>query len=216
MSTSGSLLPVVLRGARPGELPAVRWPRPVVPSAQLVDHRAVTTTRSTRLLQPWQRHSEPGPAARAEAVVAPPWTNRPGCARSRQGTEFAVSRLRASRVTFVRRQRPYRRSPRSRSRGCCSARAKRSSRPCRHTRCSLSSEPAARWVSRRVLAMPGNASARSNRRLAPPSRCGGYAFTAALATNGHAPRDRRQVDDGFHTFGPGCRWTRRMGSAKSA
>ena len=29
MSTSGSLLPVVLRGARPGELPVVRWPRPV-------------------------------------------------------------------------------------------------------------------------------------------------------------------------------------------
>ena len=53
MSTSGSLLPVVLRGARPGELPVARWPRPVVPSAQLVDHRAVTTTRSTRLLQPW-------------------------------------------------------------------------------------------------------------------------------------------------------------------
>ena len=56
MSTSGSLLPVVLRGARPGELPVVRWPRPVVLSAQLVDHRSVTTTRSTRLLEPWQRH----------------------------------------------------------------------------------------------------------------------------------------------------------------
>ena len=58
MSTSGSLLPVVLRGARPGELPVVRWPRPVVPSAQLVDHRAVTTTRSTRLLQPWRTSSQ--------------------------------------------------------------------------------------------------------------------------------------------------------------
>ena len=32
---------------------------------------AVTATRPTRLPQPWQRHSEPGPAARAEAVVAP-------------------------------------------------------------------------------------------------------------------------------------------------
>ena len=40
MSTSGSLLPVVLRGARPGELPVVRWLPPVVPSAQLVDHGA--------------------------------------------------------------------------------------------------------------------------------------------------------------------------------
>ena len=86
-----------------------------------------------------QRHSEPGPAARAEAVVAPPGTNRPGCARSRQGTEFAESRFRASRVTFVRRQRPYRRSSRSRSSGCCSARAKRSSHRCRDKRCSVSS-----------------------------------------------------------------------------
>jgi len=87
----------------------------------------------------WQRHSEPGPAARAEAVVASPGTNRPGCARSRQGTEFPESRFRASRVTFVRRQRPYRRSPRSRSRGYCSARAKRSSHRCRDKRCSVSS-----------------------------------------------------------------------------
>ena len=78
--------------------------------------------RVARCMRPWQRHSEPGPAARAEAVVAPPGTNRPGCARSRQGTEFAESRFRASRVTLVRRQRPYRRSPRSRSSGCCSAR----------------------------------------------------------------------------------------------
>ncbi len=89
---------------------------------------------------PWQRHSEPGPAARAEAVVAPPRTKRPGCARSRQGTEFAESRFRASRVTFVRRQRPHRRSPRSRSSGCCSARAKRSSHRCRDKRCSVSDQ----------------------------------------------------------------------------
>ena len=104
---------------------------------------AVTATPLARLPQPWQRHSEPGPAARAEAVVAPPGTNRPGCARSRQGTEFAESRFRASRATFVRRHRPYRRSPRSRSRGCCSARAKRSSHRCRDTRCSVSSIPTA-------------------------------------------------------------------------
>ena len=100
---------------------------------------AVTATLPTRLPQAWQRHSEPGPAARAEAVVAPPGTNRPGCARSRQGTEFAESRFRASRVTFVRRQRPFRPSPRSRSSGCCSARAKRSSHRCRDKRCSVSS-----------------------------------------------------------------------------
>jgi len=68
--------------------------------------------------------------------VAPPGTNRPGCARSRQGTECAESRFRASRVTFVRRQRPYRRSPRSRSSGCCSARAERSS-----DRCAISAAP---------------------------------------------------------------------------
>ena len=99
MSTSGSLLPVVLRGARPGELPVVRWPQPVVPSAQLVDHRAVTTTRSTRLLQPWQRHSEVGAAASAEAVVP-----RPARARSDGGDcdsapEFAGRRLPASVIT---------------------------------------------------------------------------------------------------------------------
>ena len=70
MSTSGSLLPVVLRGARPGELPVVRWPRPVVPSAQLVDHGAVTTTRSTRLLQPWQSASRPRRSQASRAIVS--------------------------------------------------------------------------------------------------------------------------------------------------
>jgi len=119
----------------------------------------VTATRSTRLPQSWQRHSEPGPAARAEAVVAPPGTNRPGCARSRQGTEFAESRFRASRATFVRRQRPYRRSPRSRSRGCCSARAKRSSHRCRDKRCSVSSIAGTRSAVRLAPARPGKAGA---------------------------------------------------------
>ena len=75
------------------------------------------------LAQAWQRHSEPGAAAGAEAVVAPPGPTRPGCARSRQGTEFAGSRFRSSTVTFVRRHRPYQRLPRSGSPGCCSARA---------------------------------------------------------------------------------------------
>ena len=85
----------------------------------------------------------------------PPGTNRPGCARSRQGTELAESRFQASRVTFVRRQRPYRRSPRSRSKGCFSARAKRSSHRCRDKRCSVSGHenPASRVLRvRRVLA----------------------------------------------------------------
>ena len=72
MSTSGSLLPVVLRGARPGELPVVRWPRPVVPSAQLVDHRAVTTTRSTRLLQPWQGDHRASGGRGARAIARDP------------------------------------------------------------------------------------------------------------------------------------------------
>ena len=108
---------------------------------------AVVRAGGSARLHPWQRHSDPGPAARAEAVVAPPGTNRPGCARSRQGTEFAESRFRASRVTFMRRQRPYRRSLRSRSSGCCSARAKRSSHRCRDKRCSVSSIPQARrWL----------------------------------------------------------------------
>jgi hypothetical protein len=37
---------------------------------------AVTATRSTRLSHPWQRHSEPGAAARSEAVVARPGPTR--------------------------------------------------------------------------------------------------------------------------------------------
>ena len=121
-------------------------------------HAAVRRPAARRL-SAWQRHSEPGPAARAEAVVAPPGTNRPGCARSRQGTEFAESRFRASRVTFVRRQRPFRRSPRSRSSGCCSARAKRSSHRCRDKRCSVSSGPAASSVAIRACAAPDEAAA---------------------------------------------------------
>ena len=54
--------------ARPGERLVV--PRPVVPSAQFVERRGVTATWSMRLLQPWQRHSEAGAAARTRAVVA--------------------------------------------------------------------------------------------------------------------------------------------------
>ena len=54
--------------ARPGERLVV--PRPVVPSAQFVERRGVTATWSMRLLQPWQRHSEAGAAARTKAVVA--------------------------------------------------------------------------------------------------------------------------------------------------
>ncbi len=120
--------------SRPAQAAATELCRP------LARRRRQAPAASTRpLLRSWQRHSEPGPAARAEAVVAPPGPNRPGCARSRQGTEFAESRFRARRVTFVRRQRPYRRSPRSRSRGCCSARAKRPPHRCRDKRCSVSS-----------------------------------------------------------------------------
>ena len=99
---------------------------------------------------------------RAEAVVATPGTNRPGCARSRRGTEFAESRFQASRVTFVRRQRPYRRSPRSRSRRCCSARAKRSSHRCRDKRCSVSS---------RARAESRTTAARCQTRSVGPTQC---------------------------------------------
>jgi hypothetical protein len=91
------------------------------------------------LSRSWQRHSEPGPVRESRSSRGAHGTNRPGCARSQQGTEFPESRFRASRVTFVRRQTPYRRSPRSRSRGWCSARAKRSSHRCRDKRCSVSS-----------------------------------------------------------------------------
>ena len=95
-----------------------RLPADTAPVRARIAANAIARPGWPRRSRSWQRHSEPGPAARVEAVVAPPGTNRPGCARSRQGTEFAESRFRASRVTFVRRQRPYRRSPRSRSSGC--------------------------------------------------------------------------------------------------
>jgi hypothetical protein len=90
------------------------------------------------LLLTRRRHSEAGAAARAEAVV-----ERPGRARldvtDRSRTSRPLDRQsRASTVTFMRRQRPYRRSSRSRSRRCCSARAKRSSHRCRDKRCSNS------------------------------------------------------------------------------
>jgi hypothetical protein len=71
--------------------------------------------------------------------VRPLGRARPRCARSRQGTEFAGSRFRSSTVKFVRRHGPSQRPPRSRSRGCCSARAERSSDRCRDKRCSVSS-----------------------------------------------------------------------------
>jgi hypothetical protein len=90
MSTSGSLLPVVLRGARPGELPVVRRPRPVVPSAQLVDDRAVTTTR---LLQPW-RCDRPLQHRRT-ALMSPKRSPAPGLLRSgkRSSARGAASAL---------------------------------------------------------------------------------------------------------------------------
>ena len=111
-----------VREARRRE-PAVACQQPSVYGAHKSGIAGGTATNSARLSQPWQRHSEAGAAARAEAVVAPPGPTRPGCARSRQGTEFAGSRFRSSTVTFVRRHRPYQRLPRSGSPGCCSARA---------------------------------------------------------------------------------------------
>jgi hypothetical protein len=47
--------------ARPGELPVVCRRPPVMPSAQIVDHRAGATTRSTGLVQPWRcNHADAG------------------------------------------------------------------------------------------------------------------------------------------------------------
>jgi hypothetical protein len=84
---------------------------------QSCERSATASRRSSRpplLLQPWQRYSEAGAAARAEAVVRPQGRARAGCARSRQDTEFAGSRFRSSTVKFVRRHGPSQRSPRSR------------------------------------------------------------------------------------------------------
>ena len=80
---------------RPALPPGEPIHRPRGPSSTVARtatrRRTIASWRSSSRPLPlgaWQRHSEPGPAARAEAVVAPPRTNRPGCARSRQGTEL--------------------------------------------------------------------------------------------------------------------------------
>ena len=101
---------------------------------------------AARRLSAWQRHSEAGAAARAEAVVAPQGPARPDV-RGPTGHRVCWSRFRASTVTFMRRHGPYRRSPRSRSSGCRSARAERSSHRRRDKRCSVSPGPAASWPS---------------------------------------------------------------------
>ena len=96
-----------------------------------------TTRRGAGDCMRGKGNSEAGAAARAEAVVAPTGAQHACRCAITTGAEFAGSRFRASTVTFVRRQRPYRRSPRSRSPGCCSARAERSSHRCRDKRCSV-------------------------------------------------------------------------------
>ena len=103
----------------------------------------------------------------------------------------------------MRRQRPYRRSPRSRSSGCCSARAKRSSHRCRDKRCSVSSHPAATRVSTPVAATPGErqpralASHRESRCEQAPRR------VRQLRKAPPARRSRRRAADGrgMRTFG---------------
>jgi hypothetical protein len=56
LGSSSTRLPLVGRPERKrdsGELPLVCRRPPVMPSAQIVDHRAGATTRPTRVLQPW-------------------------------------------------------------------------------------------------------------------------------------------------------------------
>ena len=82
---------------------------------------------------------------------------------------------RARTVTFVRRHGPHRRSPRSRSPGCCSARAERSPHRCRDKRCSVSSDPVTRaaraWApAHSVTHKPHAPAPLARRRLAPPGR----------------------------------------------
>jgi hypothetical protein len=73
---------------------------------------AITTTHATRLPQPWQRHSEVGAAARAEAVVARPDRARLDVSDRGTSSSSLDRQSRASTVTFVRRHGPHRRSPR--------------------------------------------------------------------------------------------------------
>ena len=98
--------------APPGELPGRLTATPIVSNAQFDHHGAVTTAWSTRLLQPWLRHSEAGAAARAEAVLPRPDRARLDVSDRGRTSSSLDRQSRASTVTFVRRHGPHRRSPR--------------------------------------------------------------------------------------------------------
>ena len=116
----------------------------------------------------WQRYSEAGAAARAEAVVAPQGRARPGCARSRQGTEFAGSRFRSSTVKFVPRHgRPNARRDLDHA---AAARPRRSGHliAAAIKRYSVSSIPGARPRRGRACATPWPSGGRALRLGGPP------------------------------------------------
>ena len=107
---------------RPGELPVVRWPRPVVPSAQLVITVRSRPRGSTRLLQPWQRHSE-GPSSResrsGRGALSP---RTPGCRRLHSAPGLLGGRFRASTITCCTGTGRTERQLRPRLHGCRFAR----------------------------------------------------------------------------------------------
>ena len=135
--------------------------------------RSRTTASSGRRSEPqllgaWQRYSEAGAAARAEAVVAPQGRARPGCARSRQGTEFAGSRFRSSTVKFVPRHgRPNARRDLDHA---AAARPRRSGHliAAAIKRYSVSSIPGARPRRGRACATPWPSGGRALRLGGPP------------------------------------------------
>ena len=138
-SSVASVLVLVHRGRAIG-----RAAGPLQPAAGCAEHttrgsRAAATAQPTRLLQPWQRHSEARTAARAEAVVARPGRARLDASDHDRAPSLLDRRSRSSTVTSVRRHGPYRRSPRSRSRGLSLRQAERSSHRSRDNRCSVSS-----------------------------------------------------------------------------
>ena len=98
----------------------------------------VTTTQSTRLSEPWQRHSEAGAAARAKAVVA-----RSGRARLDVGDCDSTpgllgGRFRASTITSCVGTGRFE-GPLDLRHPVVAWPGVAVSCPCRHTRCSLSS-----------------------------------------------------------------------------
>jgi hypothetical protein len=132
-------------------VPVVRWGSSAPPAsgrlsaaadcAERTTRRspAGMATRSTRLSQPWQRHSGSGAAARAEAIVARPGRARLDVGDCNSAPSLLGSRLPASTITSCAGMTLSTVAATSITE-LPLGQAQRLSHRCRHTRCSVSSD----------------------------------------------------------------------------